>query len=73
MKIFTSNGSESSGFDTISPGYDASTDDIIVDPDKEPVIDSESEDEEQMMEYRLRKAYEDSARRIIDLKNNQSF
>ena len=46
----------------------ASTDDIIVDPDKEPVIDSESEDEEQMMEYfRLRKAYEDSARRIIDL------
>ena len=46
----------------------ASTDDIIADPDKEPVIDGETEDEDRMMEYfQMRKAYEESARRIIDL------
>ena len=46
----------------------ASTDDIIADPENEPVIDPDTEDEDVMMEYfRLRKAYEESARRIIDL------
>jgi nitric oxide reductase NorD protein len=46
----------------------ASTDDIIPDPDKEPVIDPGIDDDEYLIEYfRLRKEYEDDARRIIDL------
>ena len=46
----------------------ASTDDIIPDPENEPVIDTENEDEDYLMEYfAQRKAYEDAASRIIDL------
>ncbi len=46
----------------------ASTDDIIPDPEAEPVLDSDNEDDDYIMDYfRQRKAYEDQARRIIDL------
>ena len=46
----------------------ASTDDIIADPENEPLINSDTEDEDRMMEYfQMRKSYEESARRIIDL------
>ena len=46
----------------------ASTDDIIAEPKNEPVIEADTDDEDRLMEYfQLRKAYEESARRIIDL------
>jgi len=46
----------------------ASTDDIIPDPEAEPVLDQDNEDDDYLMDYfRQRKAYEDQARRIIDL------